>query len=154
MDVPRGGRAPLDPILEESFDGWYLRHSKRVLPEVETVRAAKLSGEPVGFIMLKTLDPGIGYVYYIAVSKANRRQGVARLLLRDSLERFKVAGLTEAFASVEGDNEPSERLFSAEGFTRTNLVEVSREHGALRALNLYRLMVVVPGEILLHRTLK
>ena len=154
MDVPPEERAPLDRILEESFEGWYLRHSSRVLTEVETVRAAKLSGEPVGLIMLKTLEPGVGYVYYVAVSRAHRQLGVAALLLKDALDHFKAAGITEVFASVERDNVPSERLFAAEGFAKTNLVEVSREHGALRALNMYRMMVVVPGEVLLHRALK
>ena len=125
-----------------------------MLTEVETVRAAKRSGEYVGLIMVKTLEPGVGYVYYIAVARAHRRLGVAGLLLRDALERFKAAGIAEVFASVEGDNVPSERLFSAEGFARTGLVEVSKEHGALRALNMYRMMVVVPGEVLLHRALK
>ena len=121
---------------------------------METVRAAKLSGEYVGLIMVKTLEQEVGYVYYVAVAKAHRRLGVARLLLKDALERFKAGGMTEVFASVEGDNMPSEKLFTAEGFARINLMEVSREHGALRALNMYRMMVVVPGEVLLHRTLK
>jgi ribosomal protein S18 acetylase RimI-like enzyme len=121
---------------------------------VETVREAVMSGEPVGLIMLKTIEPGVGYVFYVAVSRARRGMGVARLLLRDALTRFKANGMVEVFASVEGDNLPSEKLFAAEGFVRTNLVEVSREHGALRALNMYRMMVVVPGESLLHRSLR
>jgi ribosomal protein S18 acetylase RimI-like enzyme len=153
VDVPMGERETLERILGESFEGWYLRHSKGILRGVETVRAAKLSGEPVGLIMLKNLEPGVAYVFYVAVSKANRRTGVARLLLRDALERFKATGIVEVFASVEEDNPPSEKLFAAEGFVRTNLAEVSRGHGVLRALNMYRMMVVVPGEVLVRRTL-
>lgn len=152
MDVPQGERALLDGILAESFDGWYLRHSRRILAEVETVRAARMSGELVGLIMTKTLEPGVGYVFYVAVSKVHRRTGIARALLRDALERFKANGVDEVYASVETDNLPSEKLFTAEGFARTNIGEVSREHGALHALNMYRMMVVVPGEVLLHRT--
>jgi len=120
---------------------------------VETVRAARISGEPVGLSMLKTLERGAGYVFYVAVAKAHRGTGVAALLMRDALGLFKAAGLTDAFASVEQDNLPSERLFAAEGFTRTSLGEVSKKYGLLHALNMYRMMVVVPGEILLHRTL-
>jgi ribosomal protein S18 acetylase RimI-like enzyme len=137
----------------DSFEGWYLRHSRRILAEVETVRAARIAGEPVGLIMTKTLEPGVGYVFYVAVSKAHRRMGVARTLLRDTLERFKANGIAEVYASVESDNLPSEKLFVAEGFARTNIGEVSKQHGALRALNMYRMMVVVPGEVLLHRPL-
>jgi ribosomal protein S18 acetylase RimI-like enzyme len=153
VDVPPEERAALEQILDESFEGLYLWHSLRTLREVETVRAAISSGSPVGLIMLKTLEAGVGYVFYVAVARAHRGTGVAGLLLRDALERFKAAGTLEVFASVEKDNLPSERLFAAEGFARTNLVEVSQKHGPLRALNMYRTMVVVPGEVLLHKTL-
>lgn len=153
VDIPPEERSPLEQILDESFEGWYLWHSKRILREVETVRAAISSGSAVGLIMVKTLEPGVGYVFYVAVARAHRGTGVAGLLLRDALERFKAAGISEVFASVEKDNLPSERLFAAEGFARTNLVEVSQKHGSLRALNMYRMMVVVPGEVLLQKTL-
>lgn len=104
--------------------------------------------------MLKTLEQGAGYIFYVAVARAHRGEGVAGLLVRDALGLFRAAGLTDAFASVEQDNIPSERLFAAEGFTRTSLGEVSRKYGFLHALNMYRVMVVIPGETLLHRTLK
>lgn len=104
--------------------------------------------------MLKVLEPGAGYIFYVAVAKAHRGTGMASLLLGDALGSFRKAGLTDAFASVEQDNLPSERLFAAEGFTRTSLAEVSRKYGLLHALNMYRMMVVVPGEVLLHRTLE
>jgi len=153
VDVPRVQRSELDRILRESFEGWYLAHSIKTLREIETVRAAVSSGDPVGLIMLKTIEPGVGYVFYVAVGRAHRGTGVGGLLLRDALALFKEKGVTEAFASVEEDNLPSEKLFAAEGFTRTNLREVSSRHGTLRALNMYRMMVVVPGEILLHKAL-
>ncbi len=153
VDVPQNERAPLERILEESFEGWYLRHSKKILREVDTVRAGIASGAPAGLIMLKTLEPGVGYVFYVAVARSHRGTGVAGLLLRDALTRFKSAGIGEAFASVEENNLRSEKLFAAEGFTRTSFVDVSRRHGPLRAVNMYRMMVVVPGEILLHRSL-
>lgn len=154
MGVPQGERTQLDRILEESFTGWYLRHSRKILAEVETVRVARVSGQPVGLTMLKTLSQGAGYVFYVAVAKAHRRLGVAALLVRDALTLFRDAGLSDVFASVEEDNLSSERLFAAEGFTRTNLGELTRTYGLLRALNMYRVMVVVPGETLLHRTLE
>lgn len=153
VDVPPSKRGELERILEESFDGWYLRHSKRILREVETVRAAVSAGVPVGLIMLKTLEKGVGYIFYVAVARANRKTGVAAMLLRDALNRFRAEGVSEVFASVEGDNQPSERLFASGGFARTKLAEVSGRHGLLNALNMYRMMVVVPGEILLRRTL-
>lgn len=153
VDVPKGERGALEQILQESFEGWYLRHSRGILRDIETVRAAMSSGVPIGLIMLKSIEAGVGYVYYVAVAKARRRAGVAGFLLKDALARFKAAGAAEIFASVEEDNLPSKKLFEAEGFDRTSFAEVSKRYGPLRALNMYRMMVVVPGEVLLHKTL-
>jgi len=151
VDVPVKERASLGWILEESFEGWYLLHSKKTLRDVEVVRVAKSSGKPVGLVMLKTLEGNTGYVYYIAVARAHRKKGVAKLLLEDALQRFKISGMEEVFASVEKNNEPSEALFASEGFTPTSFGEVSRRHGSLHTLNMYREMLVVPGEVLLRK---
>ena len=153
MDVPIGERPALERILDESFEGWYLRHSKGTLRDVEAVRAAMLSRLPAGLVMVKTLEPRVGYVYYIAVTSAYRRMGIARLLLEDTLNRFKESGVEEVFAGVEEGNGPSEGLFTTQGFKRTNFGEVSRKYGRLHALNMYRMMVVVPGEILLRKAI-
>ena len=120
---------------------------------MEVVRAAELSGERVGLVMLKTLEEHVGYVYYIAVARAHRRKGVARFLLDDSLERFRSAGVREVFAGVETDNLPSEKLFESAGFSRTGFGEVSRRYGRLHTVDMYRKMLVVPGEVLLHKEL-
>lgn len=153
VDVPMGERQGLEGILEESFEGWYLRASKGTLRDIEVVRAAMSDGKPVGLVMLKTLEENVGYVYYIAVAKAQRRAGVAKLLLEDSLRRFGSAGVKEIYASVEEDNEPSEKLFASEGFSPTSFGEVSKNYGSLRTINMYRIMRVVPGEVLLHKAL-
>src|SRR6266849_10202688 len=110
VDVPRKERAGLEWILEESFEGWYLMHSKRTLRDIELVRAATSSGKSVGLVMLKTLEGSVGYVYYIAVARAFRRKGIAKLLLEDALRLFKASAVKEVFASVEENNIPSEAL--------------------------------------------
>ena len=152
-DVPAGKRQELDWILEESFEGWYLWHSKKTLRDVELVRAAMSSAKPVGLVMLKTLEGTVGYVYYIAVAKASRKKGVGKLLLENALQLFKASNLNEVFASVEKENEPSEALFASEGFAKTSFGEVSKRHGSLHAANMYRAMTVVPGEILLRKAI-
>jgi ribosomal protein S18 acetylase RimI-like enzyme len=128
-------------------------HSKRTLRHIELVRAAMSSGKPVGLVMLKTLEESVGYVYYIAVAKANRKKGIAKLLLEDALRSFKASKLAEVFASVEEDNEPSEALFASEGFSRTSFGRVSKKHGSLHTANMYREMLVVPGEVLLRKAI-
>ena len=152
VDVPKK-KAGFEWILEESFEGWYLMHSKRTLRDIELVRAAMSTGKAVGLVMLKTLGKGVGYVYYIAVAKANRKRGIGKILLEDALRHFKASSLEEVFASVEEDNEPSEALFASEGFTRTSFGEVSKRYGGLHAVNMYREMLVVPGEILLGKAI-
>ncbi len=152
-DVPAGKRAGLEWILEESFEGWYLMHSKRTLRDIGIVRVAMSSGKPIGLVMLKTLGETIGYVYYIAVSKAQRKKGIGKLLLNDALRLFKASRVEEVFASVEKNNKPSEALFASEGFTATSFGEVSKKYGNLHTLNMYREMLVVPGEVLLRKTL-
>ena len=151
VDVPLGERAPLDGILEESFEGWYLRHAKGKLQQLEVVRAAISSGTPVGLVMLKTLEVRVGYIYYIAVAKAHRRMGIARLLLEDSLGRLREKGVEEVFAGIETGNVPSEGLFTSGGFTLTGFGEVSKRFGPIRAINMYRMMVIVPGEALMWK---
>jgi ribosomal protein S18 acetylase RimI-like enzyme len=153
VDAPKGKRAGLEWILEESFEGWYLMHSKRTLRDIELVRAATSSGNPVGLVMLKTLERSVGYVYYIAVAKANRKKGIGKLLLEDALRHFKASDMEEVFASVEEDNMPSEALFASEGFTRTSFGEVSKRHGRLHTLGMYKEMLVVPGEVLLRKAI-
>ena len=150
-DVPAGKRQELDWILEESFEGWYLMHSRRTLRDIELVRAAMSSGKPVGLVMLKTLAEKVGYVYYIAVARASRNKGIGKLLLENALNLLKTSNLKEVFASVEKDNDPSEALFASEGFTKTSFSEVSKRHGSLHTVNMYRAMTVVPGEILLRK---
>ena len=151
VDVPPGERAVLEKILEESFEGWYLRHAKGKLLQLEVVRAAIVSGAPVGLVMLKTLEARVGYIYYIAVAKAHRRMGVAHLLLHDSIEHFREGGLEEVFAGVETANVPSERLFRSEGFTQTTFSAVSKRFGTIRAISMYMTMVIVPGEALMWK---
>src|SRR5438093_9704617 len=151
VDVPAKKRRGLEWILEDSFEGWYLMHSRRTLRDVEVVRAAMSSGKPVGLVMLKTLEGSVGYRSYIAVARAQRKKGSAKQLLEDALRIFKASKMEEVLASVEGDNKPSEALFGSEGFTRTSFGEVSKKHGKLHALNMYNAMRVVPGEVLLRK---
>src|SRR5437899_12340688 len=153
VDVPTGKRARLEWILEESFEGWYLLHSKKTLRDIEVVRAAVSLGKPVGLVMLKTLEGSTGYVYYIAVAKAHRKRGIAKLLLEDALRRFRISRMKEVFASVEKNNKHSEVLFASEGLTPTSFSEVSKRHGNLHALNMYSGMLVVPGEVLLRKAM-
>ncbi len=119
------------------------------MAEVETVKVAHHGGAPVGLVMLKPLAKETGYVYYIAVLPSFRGKGVGTRLLIESLDQFSRAGATEVYATVGEDNTESKALFLGRGFRRTDFGQVSKKHGVMKALSMYRSMLVVPGEIIL-----
>ena len=147
-DFGPGARDVLEPILDESFEGWYLRHSKKTLHEIGKVRVAELDGRPTGLAMLKSLGDGVGYIYYVAVAKSYRRRGVGGKLVEDAVAHFASLGAKMVYASVE--NEDAENLFTSRGFKRTDFSAVSKRYGLLRAVSMYRSMLSVPGEVLLE----
>lgn len=151
--VVRDERQTLIPILEKSFEGWYVWHSKKTLRDIESVRGAFLEGEPVGLSMLKMLDDHNGYVYYVAVSPEMRGKKVGRRLLQDSVEYFMNRGAGEIFAGISEDNEESKGLFASQGFTQVSFSELSRRFGRLHAVNMYRKMVIVSGEVVYAKRL-
>jgi ribosomal protein S18 acetylase RimI-like enzyme len=144
-------RMSLEPILEKSFEGWYLMHSKRTLMSIEDVYSATAGGENVGLVMLKMLDKKTGYVYYIAVLPEHRGQKISSRLLEFSMKHLQEDGAEVVFAAVSEDNPESNGLFRKHGFRPTNYAEVSKRFGKLGAINLYRKMVIVSGEVLLVR---
>jgi ribosomal protein S18 acetylase RimI-like enzyme len=152
VTVPQSQRSVLLPILEESFEGMYLWHSKRTLQGIELVRELRVSGERAGLSMLKMVAAGAGYVYYIAVSARFRRRGLGGMLLDDALSHFLGVGADEVFASVEEDNVESNALFSSRGFVRTDRSFIASRYGQLRSLLMYREMMIVPGEVVLRKT--
>jgi len=153
-DAPKGDRARLLPILEESFEGLYLWHARRTLQSIDVVLAARTAeGEDAGLIMLKVLAEGAGYVYYVAVPPRFRRQGIGGRLLNDAVSHFAKMGVRDVYASVEEDNIESKTLFGSRGFERVGGSEMARRYGRLRSLLMYREMTVVPGELLLGKRL-
>src|SRR5579875_76579 len=110
VEVAPNERAELESLLEESFTGLYLWHSKKTLKDIEYVKSALINSERAGVVMLKYLDTKLGYVYYIAVARKFRGTGVAGKLLDDSLELFFKHGVQEVYASIKEDNSQSLRL--------------------------------------------
>jgi ribosomal protein S18 acetylase RimI-like enzyme len=149
VDVAREERDSLERLLEESFTGLYLWHSKKTLKEIEFVRAATIDQLPVGLVMLKMMNESCGYVYYIAVSKEQRRMKIGGRLLDDSLDYLSKLGAREAYASVSEDNAESEALFGSRNFRPIGYNDLASKYGKLHALKMYKQMLVVPGEILL-----
>jgi ribosomal protein S18 acetylase RimI-like enzyme len=141
------------PILEASFEGWYLWHSRRTLKGVSLVKAAKLGGTAAGLIMLKELGEGTGYVYYVAVLPEFRRRKVGGRLLDDALAHFASNKLSTVYATVEEDNAASLSLFRSRGFVETSSGEMAKEYGRFKSLFMMLEMQVVAGEVMLRKDL-
>ena len=137
------------PVLIESFVGIYRWHAKRTLRRIQRVRGAMDGDRLVGVAMLEDLAPGIGYVYYIAVSRGARRHKVGSFLLDDALDWFRSQRCEIVYAAAEEDNEPSKALFRSRGFRAVDKHETGYREGGLGAWGLRSKMMVVSGEVLM-----
>ena len=149
VDLPGGSRESAVPILIDSFVGIYRWHAKRTLREVGTVRGAERDGALLGITMLERLAPEVGYVYYIAVAAAARRQGIGGVLLDDAMDRFRREGAQVLYAAVRSDNAASAALFESRKFRTVERKELGYREGGLGAWGLRSRMRLVYGERLL-----
>jgi len=151
--VEGADRENLDPIIDSSFEGWYQRHAKRTLREIETVFAAKSDDSEAGFAMVKKLDSKTGYIYYIAVLPEYRGRKIGGRLLDHSLSHFFDNGVNVVFASLIQEHDEPNKLFKSRGFRETHFGDVAKKFGNLHAINMYRKMLVVSGEVVVFKEL-
>jgi ribosomal protein S18 acetylase RimI-like enzyme len=104
--------------------------------------------------MMKMPAPGVGYVYYLAISPAERQRGTGGLLLDACLDRLASQGAAVILASVTKGNLPSERLVASRSFRPWHFRNLARRFGAAAALRLWMVMTVAPGERVFMRLLK
>lgn len=82
--------------------------------------AAELEGVVVGVQRLRPFAPGLMWYEGLRVATPNRRQGIARSMLRAAIDESREQGFREIRLGTR--DEPAIRLFESEGFRR--LVEV------------------------------
>jgi ribosomal-protein-alanine N-acetyltransferase len=70
---------------------------------------------PTGFLIGHNVAE-TGEILSLGVSRAWRRRGVARCLLRAAVATAAAAGLTRLFLEVAEDNDPARELYGGEGF--------------------------------------
>ena len=153
-DVPGDVRHRLAPILEQSFTGIYRWHASRTLRSVDRVRAATSGNVEAGLAMFTMLEPGTGYIYYVAVLPSYRALGVGGVLLDDGLKELRNGGAQEVFACIRASNAPSIRLFRSRGFVKTGFRDLTRQRGLGGAVRLWRRMVAAPGENVYRNALR
>jgi len=149
--IPPTERKELVPILEKSFEGWYLWHSKRTLKGIGLVLSAVVGDSAVGLAMLKEIGEGIGYIYYLAVLPEFRKRGIGGTLMDEALAHFASQSTFSVYASVEEDNVPSLSLLRSKGFQMTGFDEMSQLHGLLPVVRMMFRMETVSGEVVLRK---
>ena len=154
QEVPAESRTDLVSLVDQSFDGIYRWHARKTLREVRWVRRAAREERAIGLIMLTTLTPDLGYVYYVAVLPAERGAGIGALLLDDAMAALRAVGAREVLACIRSENLPSIRLFRAKGFERIRFRDLVRDRGFWDAARLWAGMVVAPGEGVFHTVVR
>ena len=115
--------------------------------------AARSGDVDAGLSMLKKLDSKTGYVYYIAVLPEYRGKKIGGRLLDSPLSYFFEHGVNVVFASLMQEHDEANFLFKSRGFSQTSFGEVAKKYGKLHAINMYRKMVVVTGEVVAFKEL-
>ena len=147
-------RPAIERISRASFDPVYaffsIRGSRKGWPQL----VAEEDGTVVGFLEGRLFNgpPPIGYVYFVAVDPDHRRHHSGRILVEESLRRFRGRGATRVFAAVPEGNEASMALFRDLGFAKVPQGTMRRWYG-LHSVGVLMRMMLAPHEVLLARSL-
>ncbi len=155
--VLRDGRLEDGPAIERiarrSFDRVYAFFAIRGRRHAWPLLVAEEGGSVVAFLEGRLFDgpPPLGYVYVVAVDPDRRRKGMGRILVEESLRRFRDRSATRVFAAVPVDNGASMGLFKALGFQEVPQGAMQQWYGRHSVLLLMRMMLA-PHEVLLAHT--
>ena len=90
-----------------------------------TVLIARDGGDPVGTVMAG-FDGHRGWVYYLAVSEARRRQGIARALIEGAQQWLAARGCPKVQLMVRGGNAEALRFYAALSYEGLEVVTLGR----------------------------
>lgn len=116
MEPSDAGRLAL--LHMEAFDDPWSAASFRGLLLEATVMTLGLEedGELIAFVMVQTIA-GESDILTVATQPERRRQGIARDLIREMMERLSAQGVTRMTLDVAEDNDPARALYRDLGFT-------------------------------------
>ncbi len=146
-DMNASDRDQVKEILEQSFEGWYLREGLKGIDSSDRVLVAEVSGKVAGMAELRFYNAGemIGIVYYLATHPSYRELGIASRLLDDALKLFKEKGTSLALCSIEHENQASVEFFSKHGFKETSVRSLASKY-KIHFFGILRRALIVPGE--------
>ncbi len=155
--VLRDGRREDGPAIERiarrSFDRVYAFFAVRGRRHAWPLLVAEEDRAVVAFLEGRLFEgpPPLGYVYFVAVDPDFRRRRLGRVLVEESLRRFREHGATRVFAAVPADNGASMGLFKALEFEEVPQGAMRQWYGRHSVLLLMRMMLA-PHEVLLAHT--
>jgi ribosomal protein S18 acetylase RimI-like enzyme len=139
----------INEILARSFNAIYAYFARRSFSTLQNAIVAQDGSEITGAINYRIIVPEkekIGYLYYLAVDPACRRQGIGKsLILRAASSIENEAGPVEIYAAVEKKNKPSRELLKSIGFAPLSRQAVREKYGR-RRFELYKEMNLMPWE--------
>ncbi len=146
-------RPAIERIVRRSFDRVYAFFALRGRRHAWPLLVDEADGVVVAFLEGRLFDgpPPLGYVYFVAVDPDHRQKHSGRVLVEESLRRFRQHGATRVFAAVPADNEASMALFKHLGFVEVPQGAMQRWYGRHSVLLLMRMMLA-PHEVLLAHT--
>ena len=86
--------------------------------DAELSYLAERQGRPVGFLLSRRWEDGVGYVDLLGVHPEYRGRGLGTALLRRAFATFAAAGLREAQLGVASDNPGALRLYERVGMVQ------------------------------------
>jgi ribosomal-protein-alanine N-acetyltransferase len=87
-----------------------------------TFFVAECAGTPVGYV-IATEDRGHGHILAIAVHPSERRKGIGKHLIVESLQTLRSLGVTTVRLEVKRSNVEAQRFYEDHGFTYSHTIE-------------------------------
>ena len=106
-----------------------------ILPKPRWAYGAFEDGRCLGGVLLKRVGD-VGLIDWIFIGRADRGRGLAKQLLQQALEAFRLEGITTVAASVRDDNTASWNLFADRGLRAVSPIELIRQVGLGSALRM------------------
>ncbi|KAL0249167.1 hypothetical protein GEMRC1_004400 [Eukaryota sp. GEM-RC1] len=116
----------LGDILSEPYSRWTYRYFVGEFPQYCILAVDSVTSRLVGCIIGRVdFDQSIGshgYIGMVAVDPSYRNQGIAQLLIKEELNRFKADGFSDVILETEVTNPASLRVYQKYGFLREQLL--------------------------------
>jgi ribosomal protein S18 acetylase RimI-like enzyme len=151
LDLYEVSFPPEEKMLVSQFLSLLRDKAKGLREHSHMMAALDSGGKLVGLVRFDDLrDPGVAYLWYLAVDPDARGRGIGSACHEEALRRCREAGARAAVMEVEIPEEASDPEFAR------RRIEFYRRHGALALQGVHYLHSVGPHqpEILMHVLLR